>query len=126
MITCENKDCGWFSCLTEFLRQSKHTASLQESVGWYIHDLVRSQHSSKQFGAEDSAHASTTIRLLLDTMRLHPNFIGVLSVACSALNVIIEEQPDRAQFFIEHGGAELVLGALRMGQKASDACFCME
>jgi len=63
---------------------------------------------------------SATIRLPLDTMLVHPNFIGVLSAACSALNVNIEEQPNRAQFFIGYGAAELVLGASRVGQKASD------
>merc|ERR1719284_1388655 len=81
----------------------------------YIHDLAPSSAT-----AEDSAHASTTVRLLQDTMCVHPICIGVLSAACSALNVIIEEQPNCAQFFTEHGGAELVLSALRAGQKASD------
>lgn len=112
---------GGVDGLTELLRRSRGCPAPQEAACWAIYDLALKQRDRSLAGVSEWEQADALVALLLQVLQEQPAQLNLMWASCSALRLLVERQPCRGSIFVQHGGAEALLAALRTGQSAGPA-----
>lgn len=103
--------------IAQLLQQCRGCAGVQIAASWAIYDLAFKQRSRGFVGVE-WPEANTLMMLLLDALQTPGASIELLWATTSAIWAIIDAHPCRGTAFIEKGGAEATLAALKVGEAA--------
>jgi len=112
---------GGVDGLAELLRQSQGSPAVQEAAVWSIYELAMRQRERSQAGVSEWPQADKLVVLLTEALQSSQAPLSLMWACCMTLRLLVERAPCRGTLFVQRGGAEAALSALRAGQSAGSA-----